>query len=145
MSIYRKIGKEVRNDVYSISGPLETKEPEAEERVDPAREELERRKRSKGEPINVPLPRTSAWAATLPLDIQPRELLRSFGRIANLLAAHWDEPEATHAYFDQLLTGQRRNRQGFPAEILAELLALRRHYADLHPRTSYAWQEIRKR
>jgi hypothetical protein len=101
--------------------------------------------RSKGAPSNVPLPRTIAWAAKLPCDVRTDELMRSFPRIANLLAADWDEPESTYAYFDQLLVDRRGNRKGFPPGVASELVALRRYYGTVHPQMPGALQRIRPR
>lgn len=94
-----------------------------------ARNEAEKGKRSKAEPVNVPLPRTLEWAFKLPRDVQPRELLRSFGRVANLLAANWSDAEATAACFNQLLVDTRGCRRGFPPEVVNELLALQTYHA----------------
>jgi hypothetical protein len=102
-------------------------------RANAVREDAERCKRGISQPSNAASPQTLAWAEGLPGDIQPHELLRSFARIANVLAARWDDPEATHAYFDALLIGRRRGRAGFPRKAINELLALHRHYIALHP------------
>ena len=82
-------------------------------RAEAAREQAEKRKRSAGEPLSVLLPETVAWAAQLPSDIPPHELMRSFARIANRLAGGWNEPDATLACFQQLLMTQRPRRKGF--------------------------------
>jgi hypothetical protein len=94
-----------------------------------ARNEAEKTKRSKAQPVNVPLPRTLEWAFKLPCDVQPQELIRSFGRVANLLAASWGDAEATAACFKQLLVDNRGCRRGFPPEVVNELLALQTYYA----------------
>ncbi|MEO8135989.1 MAG: hypothetical protein ABI831_18690, partial [Betaproteobacteria bacterium] len=111
------------------------------------------RDRRVGAPSEVPLPRTMEWADRLPANIRPRELLRSFGRIANQLAATWDDQAATHAYFDQLLVDRRTDRQGFPSAVKAELRALSESYLVLQTRSDVArpapgadvWGELRKR
>jgi hypothetical protein len=87
--------------------------------------------RRKAEPVNVPLPRTLAWAAELPGEVRPHMLLRSFARIANLIASQWDEPKALYAYFGELLIDRRKDRKGFPPEVTRELLALREYYSFL--------------
>lgn len=102
---------------------------EAQLRAAAALNEQGRRKRGNAEPSNVALPRTLAWAATLPPGVRPQELIRSFGRIANLLAASWDNAEATVAYLHELIVDTRGCRSGFPPEVASELLALQRHYA----------------
>ena len=77
------------------------------------------------EPFDALLPRTLDWFERLPRERRPVELLRSFPRIANLLAANWAEPDAMRAYLDSLLMNRRGERQGFPLGIISEL-------SDLH-------------
>ncbi len=81
--------------------------------------------RRTSEPANGLLKPTFAWAATLPIDIQPRTLLYKFPRIANLIAAMWQDPNSLRRYVDDLLVDSRGNRQGFPLEVLRELFKLR--------------------
>lgn len=115
----------------SIASPskVESWKSEAQLRADAARNEAEKSKRSKAEPTNVALPRTLEWAFNLPRDVQPQELLRSFGRVANLLAANWADADATVACFSQLLVDTRGCRRGFPQEVVKELLTLQTYYA----------------
>lgn len=115
----------------SVASLTDTKpgKSEAQLRADAARNEAEKSKRSKAEPINVALPRTLEWAFDLPREVQPKELLRSFGRVANLLAANWGDAEATAACFAQLLVDTRGCRRGFPPDVVNELLALQTYYA----------------
>ena len=113
-------------------GPLnELKSPlsEAQLRAAAAQNEAGKRNRSKAEPSNVALPRTLEWAFKLPREVQPHELLRSFGRVANLLAANWDDAEATVACLQDLLVDTRGCRQGFPPKVANELLVLQTYYA----------------
>ena len=76
------------------------------------------------QPINVPLPQTLEWIASLPRDIQPHTLLGRFPRIANAIALTWNEAVTCKAVMNKLLIDTRGNRQGFPKEIRRELLAL---------------------
>jgi len=75
----------------------------------------------------VPLRTTVNWAAELPSKVRPAVLLRQFARIANLVAATWDDPVAFDLYMDGLLTDKRGNRQGFPPVVHGELLVLRQY------------------
>ena len=102
---------------------------EAQLRADAARNEAEKSKRSKAEPINIALPRTLEWAFNLPREVQPQELIRSFGRVANNLAANWGDQDATVAYFSDLLVDTRGCRRGFPPQVVNELLGLQAYYA----------------
>ena len=145
MSFYRKFAGDTLNEVTSTVTPRPKEKSDAERRADAAREEAARLKRSKGTPNNAPLPRTLTWAASLPADVRPHELLREFGRIANLIAASWSDPDATYRYLDDLLVDRRGNRQGFPPGVVSELLALRTHYAGLHVHPTGTWMHIYKR
>ena len=102
---------------------------EAQLRAAAAQNEAGKRMRSKAEPSNIPLPRTLEWAFGLPREVQPHELMRSFGRVANLLAANWDDAEATVACLHQLLIDTRGFRRGFPPMVAKELLTLQTYYA----------------
>ena len=63
MSIYRKIAPDPKNDVHATTISPRPKPVEASVRADAEREEAERSKRSKGEPIGSPLPRTFQWCS----------------------------------------------------------------------------------
>ena len=65
------------------------------------------------------------WLMALPPSLRPDQLSRRFPRIINGLAEVWDDPDACHALFARLLEDGRRGREGFPAEVHDELLALR--------------------
>ncbi len=152
MSTYRKSSDKGPTDIHVDFGVThaqwESTSSDALLRAGAVREEGERSKRSKGEPSNAVLSRTAAWAAGLPPEIQPHELLRLFARVANQLAADWTEPDATRAYFRELLTSRRATRAGFPEQVESELLALSRYYSTLHPESperARAWQDVRKR
>ena len=145
MSIYRKIANDVPNEIGITGTRRESQKSENQSPADAAREELEKRKRSKGEPSNVVLPRTLAWADRLLSDVRTDQLIRSFPRIANLLALTWDEPEATYANFDRLFVDRRGNRRGFPPEVLSELAALRRYYGTVHPQMPSDMSRIKPR
>ncbi len=101
-------------------------------------------KRRLSEPANGLLKPTFAWAATLPIEIQPRTLMYKFPRIANLVAAMWQDPNSLRRYVDDLLVDRRGNRQGFPVEVLRELFKLRAHYDELHPGDAVPWDSAGK-
>jgi hypothetical protein len=142
MSIYRKIAPDARNEIFTTAIAPQAKG------TDPAelpQREAEQAKKRKGEPMNAPLPRTLQWAARLPQSVRPVELLRAYARIANMIASVWDEPEATYAYFDELLHDRRGHRKGFPPDVMAELLALSTYYAGQHPQIARSWGDVTKR
>jgi hypothetical protein len=110
----------------------------------PLAEEAQRRKR-KGTPTNELLKPTFKWAATLPPIVQPLALMRRFPRIANQLAAVWDEAPSVRSYLDSLLVDNRGHRQGFPPDVLKELLSLRLYHESLHPQELSVWDRARGR
>ena len=79
-------------------------------------------------PAEMPLRRTLAWAAALPDDVLPTTLISRYARVANLIAAAWEEPKAFRDYMKSLLTDKRGNRRGFAPDALGELVALQRYY-----------------
>ena len=130
MSIYRKIAKEAPSDVTTTTVTRQFKRPEASAT---GSEDPEKSKKRKAAPMDAPLPRTFTWIAKLPREVQPIELMRSYARIANVMATIWNEPDAMSEYFDELLVDRRGNRKGFPPDVTGELLKLRAYYVDLHP------------
>jgi hypothetical protein len=80
------------------------------------------------------------WASTLPPTFRPNALLAKFPRIANLIAALWQDPSSLRRYVDDLLVDKRGNRKGFQPDILRELFALRAHYDELNPQASRPWE-----
>jgi hypothetical protein len=87
----------------------------------------------KAQPSNTVLPLTRRWMKSIPPEYRPQTLPIRFGRIANLLAAHWDDPKHCTAYITSLLRDTRGNRKGFPPEVQQDILDLRVYYAALHP------------
>jgi hypothetical protein len=82
-------------------------------------------------PATEPLPGTFKWIARLPNEVRPFALLRKFPRVANALASSWWDRDAFRAGLYDLLVDNRGNRQGFPADVEAEILMLR-HWFDEH-------------
>ena len=142
-SIYRTFTGDVTDNAYSTATRPKVEKSEAQLRAAAVLNEDEKTKRGKATPNNVALPRTLAWAAKLPRNVQPQELIRSFGRIANLLAANWDDAEATTACLNQLLTDSRGYRNGFPPKVATELLALQGYFASSTVGSISARDEIR--
>jgi hypothetical protein len=93
--------------------------------------------RRKARPAETLLPMTARWMATLPF--QPMALAKTFPRIANTLTALWSRPDMLSGYLSDLLVDKRGGRQGFPADVLEELHALRAYYTTLHPDDPLAW------
>ena len=99
----------------------------------------------KASPASAPLPRTFEWVASLPRDVQPTALMRHYPRIANVIAAAWRDSKALRSYMDCLLTDTRGNRQGFPPDVLGELLALREYYDTVDTANRPIWVDVPKR
>jgi hypothetical protein len=101
--------------------------------------------RRKAQPANLVLPSTRRWMNSLPLEYRPQALPIRFPRIANLLAANWDNPEDCIAYISSLLHDQRGGRKGFPPEVLQDIHDLRVYYARLHPIIRFGSDTVTKR
>lgn len=146
MSFYSKIPTSKKPDLVSETISRRPEKTEAELRLAAMREAEAKALRGKGEPVNMPLPRTMAWAASLPDEVRPVELLRDYARVANLLASMWEDRESTYLYFDELLVDQRGTRQGFPPTVASELARLKAHYAGASGlQLADTWHSVRKR
>jgi hypothetical protein len=143
LSIYRKFEamRLPSNDVYARVGASATRP--AGSVGSPQGPKHEHRR--KAVPANAPLPRTLKWVEGLPSSVKPTALLRHYPRIANVLAAAWDDPKAVSSYMDCLFRDERGDRKGFPTDISSELLALREYHATLNGEHSSTWAVLRKR
>jgi len=99
--------------------------------------------RRKTQPTEFLLPATMRWMARLPSEFRPIATGRAFPRIANMLASLWGKPAEFSNYLDDLFIDKRGGRQGFPADALAELYALKAYYAISRP-TSPTTQDAAK-
>ena len=136
MSIYRKFDRFPSTDVYSH--PVKRRRLWAAATSPGSVPKEDFKSSRKAAPASAPLPRTLEWIASLPPDVQPTVLLRQYARIANVIAAAWREPTSLRSYMDCLLTDDRGNRQGFPPDVLRELLALREYHDSLQAENSLA-------
>ena len=89
--------------------------------------------RRKGQPSNILLPATRRWLDTLPIEFRPGALAAQFPRLANLIAATWNNPGDCGACIYALLHDQRGGRRGFPDDVSKDILNLRMYYVRLHP------------
>ena len=64
------------------------------------------------------------WVRSLPARLRPMALCSSYARVANRMAAVWNDPLQTEALFDELLIDHRGGRHGFPPLVAAELMRL---------------------
>ena len=143
VSIYRKVDLYPRSDVYA-NETLEEElvPPRTTSRMHVGLEEHKHLRKTA--PANMPLPRTLTWVASLPPNVQPTALLRRYARIANLIAATWEDPKSFDAYIESLLTDTRGSRRGFPSDVLSELVALQRYY-DILRKDDSPWSIVGKR
>jgi len=143
MSIYRTLDRRPQNDVHVEENQrLRLVSSPSESPVDAERDKYQHLR--KATPANVAFPRTLAWVGTLPSDVQPTALLRRYPRIANLIATVWGDRQWFHGYMESLLTDTRGNRQGFPPDVLKDLLSLRSYYDDLEQHGKN-WAAVGKR
>lgn len=98
----------------------------------------------KNQPANIALPRTRAWFENLPPSVRPSALMRQFPRIANFIAAAWDDSVQFEIYVDSLLHDKRGSRKGFPSDVMAELgtLDTYRHTVQECAPPAIAWSDV---
>ncbi len=82
------------------------------------------RAQRKTRPLDELLPATLRWADSLSDSAKPYQLMKTYPRVANRVANAWRDGRAL-SVLDELLVDRRGGRRGFPAFVLAELLALR--------------------
>ena len=85
-------------------------------------------------PNETLLPTTVRWAARLPIDVRPIQLMKQFARVANRVAATWHDAVAFYACIGDLLIDRRGGRRGFPPEVSRELFLLRDYFEVLQAR-----------
>jgi hypothetical protein len=145
MSVYRRFDRLPSSDMYALRAKREAPvPPQATSPHGALPKEVHERLR-RAAPASEPLARTLEWVASLPADVQPTALLRHYVRIANVIAAIWRDPKSLRSYMDCLFTDDRGNRQGFPPDVLRDLLALREYYDSLDAENSSAWTVVHKR
>lgn len=139
MSIYRRTDKVPLNDTFGAEPRTPVAKPAVTGVVQSQNDEDWTKRRS-AEPANGLLRTTNNWASSLPPEVVPNALLEKFPRIANLMAVLWDDANSARRYLEDLLVDKRGTRQGFPLDVLRELLALRTYYDDLHPESAQPWE-----
>jgi hypothetical protein len=145
MSIYRRLDGLPSRDIDAVQ--TKRKKPAQSQATSPHGASFQEGQESlrKASPASAPLPRTFEWVASLPADVQPTALMRHYPRIANVIAAAWRDSKALRSYMDCLFTDTRGNRQGFPPDVLGELLALREYYDTVDTANPPIWVDIPKR
>lgn len=88
----------------------------------------------KAVPNDALLPTTVSWAARLPVEVRPIQLMKQFARVANRVAATWRDAGAFYDCIGDLLIDRRGGRRGFPAEVSRELFLLRDYFEALEAR-----------
>jgi hypothetical protein len=147
MSVYRTLNRLPHSDVHHVTehsaGPA-TRAGAVQDIPTQAVPEADWAKRRKASPAETLLPTTARWIARLPLGVRPVTMGATFPRIANVLAALWEQPDELVDYLSELLVDRRGNRSGFPIQVARELHALRAHYATLHPDRSDLWAQSKR-
>src|SRR5437763_13232379 len=134
MSIYRKFNRVPPDDLHHF----ERQRPVSNEpRLPEPSDWLPKRKAA---PYEKLLATTVTWRDALPHELHPETLCSRFPRIANGLASGWRDRDSTLRCFDELLTDRRGDRQGFPANVLEELHALKAFYEALHSPSEEGWR-----
>ena len=149
MSCYRRldtslsITEDTRGEVY----PFRSKRAQQTERspaVEADKSTDAYKHLRKNQPANIALPRTKAWFESLPPKVRPSALMRQFPRIANQIAAAWDDLVQFETYMHSLLTDQRGARNGFPSDVINELgtLDMYRHTIQECALPIRAWSDV---
>ena len=84
---------------------------------------------------------TIQWILKLPPHVQPRHLQVKYPRVANRIAALWQESTGCESYLDDLLTDKRGGRKGFPLNVAQEVASIRDYYFRLHHKGT-AWEHV---
>jgi hypothetical protein len=148
MSSYRRldtsltITEDIRGEEYPFRSK-KTSQPKGDSLAEAAKSEEAYKRLRKNQPANIPLPRTKAWFEGLPPEVRPSALMRHFPRIANMIAAAWDDLVQFETYMNSLLTDRRGGRKGFPTDVIAELGALNtyRHSDQDFAAPAIAWSD----
>jgi len=127
MSVYRTLDDGPISEISIRSVEITRTRPPRPAPTDP-RPAADYRRLRKANPAHAPLTVTFKWVARLPENVRPLALLRSYPRIANALALTWRNPMAFRSCLYDLLVDRRGNRQGFPPEVLQDLLKLRDYF-----------------
>jgi hypothetical protein len=112
--------------VYAVADPIDR--VNRDESVD-TQVSVDFTRQRRASPVGFLLPSTQKWLEGLPRRVQPHVLCDYYPRIANSLAAMWEDTEGLRAYFDELFIDRRGGRRGFPAEVLNDLRVLRYYLA----------------
>lgn len=84
---------------------------------------------------------TLRWIASLPEKVRPWELARQFPRVANKLTKIWSQQSMRERELEDLLIDKRGNRQGFPVQVAAEIMALKVHYTTEPQENTLDWSK----
>ena len=117
--------------VYAVADPLDRINRDEPVAPDVSADFARQRRAS---PVAVLLPSTRKWLDALPRRVQPHSLCESYPRVANLIAATWEDTESLRIYFDELLIDRRGGRKGFPPDVSNDLRTLRSHVAYVQAR-----------
>ena len=112
--------------VYAVADPIDR--GGRDEPVD-SQVSIDFTRQRRAQPVAFLLPSTQKWLEGLPRRVQPHVLCDYYPRVANSLAAVWEDTEGLRAYFDGLFIDRRGGRRGFPSDVLNDLRVLRYYLA----------------
>jgi len=108
--------------------PLDVAQKNESDRSDAKAKPTDWSKHRKAFPLNRILDRTLQWSDSLPETVRPHALLKLYPRIANTLAASWQDASALDVCFRDLFFDKRGDRRGFPKAVAEELHKLEQFY-----------------
>ena len=94
--------------VYAVADPIDR--GRADESVD-SQVSVDFTRQRRAQPVAFLLPSTQKWLEGLPRRVQPHVLCDYYPRVANSLAAVWEDTEGLRAYFDGLYIDRRGGRR----------------------------------
>ena len=109
------------------------------DRSRPAVDWVQRRKGAGAETLKTV---TLQWILKLPPRVQPRHLQLRYPRIANRIAADWENVAVCEPYLESLLQDKRGGRKGFPLAVAQEVASIRDYYFRLHHTNLTPWDHV---
>ena len=89
---------------------------------------------------NVLTAAAEGWITNLPDDVRPKVVQEQYPRIVNKMAALWRHPDNFIEYMNTLVVDDRGDREGFPLNVVMELVTIKDHYEmNVHPERTRAY------
>lgn len=108
----------------------------------PSEQALKRKRKPENPEDQILSEQARTVFGALPEHVHPTELMGSFPRTANRLAANWERPTHALREFADLLIDHRGDRRGFPVAVALEIYALHDYYVtEIAPQIRSVWED----